>query len=184
MKLHYKAVFAAFLIFSLQACTVEESGTQTSSVDASNECRDSGGSFCDVGKNGVELELLINTTSPLVLPEHSGGCDDNPLSNEYCFEIAGTCNEAGLESADIVARAFGESQTLGTCQRGRFQVLYRRAFAPPGTPSSPTTATLCDQHTLELELIGKPIGGGEIINVGKARKPITISVSNHESCPR
>lgn len=183
MKMYYKAALAAFLIFSLQGCTVDESGTETSNVDASNECQESGGSFCDVGADGVQLELLINTTNPLVLPENSGGCDDNPSSNEYCFEIAGTCNEAGLESADILVRAFGVSQTLGTCRRGRFQVLYRRTFDPPGTASSPTTATLCDQHEIELELIGKPIEGGERRNVATARKPFIISVSNHESCP-
>lgn len=180
MKNLYKTALAVFILFSLNGCSIDETGTALSDLDSPSECEQSGGKFCDIDANQVELELIItNTGNPVRSEATTGSCGgvspSGPNSGIYCFDIAGTCNEAGLASAVIVGRAFGGSEVLGTCTRGRFRVQYQHTF---------TASEFCLEHNLELELIGKRIDNTEVRNPSRARKSIFIAAAteNHPDC--
>lgn len=178
------ALLSLFILFS--GCTIDEQGVDPASVDAS-ECEKSGGQNCSVDGSEVDLELNIETSSPMDARSAAGDCNgednrdfDGSLITDndmYCFDVSGTCNEAGLDLASVVAKTslddFATSFNLGSCKRGKFHVQLRVQLLTPA---------LCKLHTLKLELIGKKADGTEVVQPAKARDEVGFKVSNHEEC--
>ncbi|MGH1468526.1 MAG: hypothetical protein ACRBBP_06565 [Bdellovibrionales bacterium] len=175
---------ALFILFA--GCTVDEQGVDIASVDA-DECEESGGLHCSADGSTVDLELNIKTGNPIDTRSANGDCDgDNNRdfagdlltgTDIYCFDVSGTCNEAGLDLASVIAKTslddFNASFNLGSCKRGKFHVQLRVQLLP---------GDLCRLHTLKLELIGKKADGTEVIQPAKARDEVGFKVSNHENC--
>jgi len=173
------ALVAALLILS--ACSITDSGVAIDEIDSTvdDECEASGSEFCSGSSSAVQLELRINT-SDLEPTSSVGNCasagrksnsnsdpsfdftggQDLALNRlTYCFDISGTCNEAGLESAAIVASTsidgFNTSLVLGTCKRGRFHVQVQQRMASCADHTAPQydiNHLFCQQHRIRLSL--------------------------------
>lgn len=174
---------AVMLLFT--GCTISEDGIDTANIDA-DVCEESGGEFCSPDDSVSSLELLIETNDPVISESSNGDCDGGRSNGSvdslnYCFDISGLCNEAGLDLAHVVARhsldGFTSSQTLGSCQKGKFHVQFKIGLSGVAGPNG-----FCRLHTLELELVGKKADGSEVTLPSKAKKRIGFIVRNNEAC--
>ncbi len=161
------------LLALLSGCTIDQAGTVDPSSVNADECAESGGEFCSIDGSSVALELIIKTTSPVTPKSIEGDCNGDALSplNEFCFDVSGDCNEAGLDLAAIVATAdisgAVETVNLGSCKRGRFHVQLRLILNPVDRGIL---------HKVDLELVGKKADGTEVRQPAKAKKTIHILV--------
>lgn len=193
-----RRLFLLLTFSSLMGCTISEDGVDTASIDA-DVCEESGGEFCSTDGTSVDLELIIKTSDPIITDSANGDCDANVtrdingvkgdingISQQFCFDISGLCNEAGLDLASIVVRSsldsFGSSTTIGSCQRGKFHVQVRMSLDTGVFGDNSDQGDLCRLHTLELELVGKKADGSEITQSSKSKKRIGFRVSNHVKC--
>jgi len=191
------ALLAAFLL--LGACSVSETGLPLEEVsNEPDECEQSGSEFCSVDGNAVQLELFIGTPNPIEPTSSVGNCagesHDRTTASAlerytYCFDISGTCNEAGLESSSIVASTsidgFATRTVVGTCKRGRFHVQVQQVMATCAdhvVRRYDINNKFCALHRIELELVGKKADGTEIRNQARAKKEITFVVRNRPEC--
>jgi|GEM_PF-2397565 len=199
MKWIFKAASLAALFF-LSACSISETGVPVDQISsAPSECEQSGSENCNVDGSAVRLELMIQTPeSSLSLTESVGSCagvshDKNTASGlnrfTYCFDVSGTCNEAGLESAVIVAKTsldgFSTKNVVGTCKRGRFHVQIQKVLtgcADHANNRYDINHKFCAQHRLQLELVGKKADGTEVRNEARAKKEIPFTVNNRPEC--
>lgn len=204
MKWTFKAVCTAALLF-FNACSISETGVPVSEISSEpSECEQSGSEFCSVDGGTVQLELFINTPNPIDPNESVGSCAGESHNKDtasavnrftYCFDISGTCNEAGLESAVIVAKTsldgFSTSNIVGTCKRGRFHVQVQQVMTSCAVYKNDVDILVnrfdinhkfCAQHRIQLELVGKKADGTEVRNEARAQKEIAFVVRNRPEC--
>lgn len=187
--LRYLFLFG-FLIAS--SCSLENSTSPFSQLDIS-ECEQTGGENCDItAGNSAKLNLNIKTPNPVESKSTSGTCGNTNsfltpagpnvnsptvVSNTYCWDISGTCNQGIYRGSKIIANANVsgaiQNQNLGSCIRGKFQVQLKLNLLD---------SELCKSHDLTLELIGLDLSGTEHTNSVHARKKIQFSVPQHPSC--
>jgi hypothetical protein len=198
MKWTHKAAFLAALFF-FNGCSISETGVPVDEIASEiDECEESGSENCSIDGSSVQLELFINTPKPIDPSESIGSCggvshnkDTASAINKftYCFDISGTCNEAGLESAVVVARTsldgFSTSNIVGTCKRGRFHVQVQQVLTSCANHVAKRfdiNHKFCAQHTIELELVGKKADGTEVRNQARAKKTIPFVVKQRPEC--